>query len=173
MATSLHSTIPTARYLTFLARTVCHHQVPALPFITLLGRVSCSGLMAGSERAVLHQEYSCTHIKQQQRRARHEKSTSETHRHQDNVIQTPNNPKQPLSSQRDYAGLVKKNVKQASCEDDLKITDFALFVYSFFWCSYVKAILTKTALQFDTALHQGFKMQYCKCVSDTTMHILG
>lgn len=49
MATSLHSTIPTARYLTFLARTVCHHQVPALPFITLLGRISCSGLMAVKE----------------------------------------------------------------------------------------------------------------------------
>lgn len=53
MATSLHSTIPTDRYLTFLAGTVCHHQVPALPFITPLGRVLCSGLMAGSKRAVL------------------------------------------------------------------------------------------------------------------------
>lgn len=89
--TSLHPTVPTARYLIFLARTMCHHQMPALPSITLLERVLCSGLMADIGRAVLHQESSCTLTKQQRSRIRHEKSTSETQRHQD-MIKTPDNP---------------------------------------------------------------------------------
>jgi len=47
------------------------------------------------------------------------------------------------------------------------------FCIQLYWCSYAQASLTKTALQYDTALHLRFKMQRCKCFSDTTMHMLG